>query len=1423
MNIKNAEVRSKNAEACRRGAVEVLPSAFCLQPSRRGIALVITLILLSVTLIMAVAFLHIANRERNAVNTTTDTTVARLATDTALAAAQAQIAATILATNAGAYNYHLLVSTNYINYRGYDPVGGLNGNGSDPTNVNYDYTLAGNPLAPDQRNQNIANLWLSPRAPVLTTVDTNDPAGRFYLDLNHNGQFDGNGAQPQIDSAGLYIHTDGTGDSASLVNVATNNMIGDPEWVGVLEHPDQPHGPNNLFVARYAFVAQPIGNTLDLNYIHNQTQTEKVNPSSSSFVSDGYFRNEGVGSWELNLAAFLADLNTNQWNPPTVEYPAVNNPYLYQQPAFANKGAAFEDALSLLSWRYAYSYNSLAVPPLYFYNALVHGSVDGYTVGNLMTNTYMPPLNAPLNGINAPWAGSDNTNRFFALPSELYDATKSSSFFVNRLMNAGTYTVNGLHPTYDQYTFYRMLDQIGTGTTADDNRMNLNYSNAVVIYNANNSVQSVTIVPGAETNDVLWRPLDFFTTAADQMLRAYTAKWFAANPANFMATYYGITYTNFVDPATGYGLTNSFLGTNTVPAFGVGNIPVYVNGQFVYSPAVNRLLQLAANMYDASTNVAGFSGNNGMNYPSVFRPVFEKDNNTNIFIKGYAMLSSGTYGVPNGVLNTVGGPNDQQLELPYTVDQLRLGIFPANNILLDPNYSLLVNVYGVPWIIGAKKGFPNFNKFGMQDVVQITRKLQMARKAFPPPELTSSDLVFTNQLYGFNIKNTIGIDCWNSYASQYPSTVQIIVNDTLSMWITNSYGLPPSYFNYYLLSTNLTVTSWPGYSSTSPNSSSFIVPINRTVSLLTNADFYFGTTPPGVKGFYPDYLSYGWETNRTTFDLPQFGLLTTNSLQLAMLDVTNGVYHVIDYVQFAGPQTTRNLNSVFQTSSSNPSYDNMWSTNLDSSGLPWGIVNQLSASEGGIKLDSSYWKAPRVVPNASPADEIYGFRNFLGLSLSGYALGNTPGSVAALQYYTTNLVVQVPYTPTAIISDYTSWQANDPLVHYLTSDLTFTGTENGGNVQTGNVKLPDNATNVPGPSYTQVNDRYQPWGAIVPSAYQTSLSYDFGSFNLSYKDPLVSSSDYWDFPTSKYPTVGWLGRVHRGTPWQTVYLKASDILNDPKTDPFGNKVGPITWATWTGDIQSINNQYFDAANSAPMRDRELFDLFSTSLNDNATRGTLSVNVGAGNPGPTAGLAAWSALFSGLVALTNTVPDYILNVYKNPTNNWTIISPAGVNGTYSQLGYLVTNINNTRSTFVNADGVAGVFERRGDILSVAALTEKSPFLNWTNSNPVQKKYATTQQQYGISDEVYEWLPQQALGLLRASVTPRYAVYVDGQTLRPAANAFVTASGPFFGLCTNYQVTAESSARVVIRVDQHTTTTGTKNYSSVIESYNPLPAN
>ncbi|HEV2437391.1 MAG TPA: hypothetical protein VG077_15475, partial [Verrucomicrobiae bacterium] len=125
-STSNSEgIRSGNAWSfdVGRWELKVECSPFSRHPSRvtrhsHGVALIITLILLAVVTFMALTFLAVSRRERNAVTTTTDTASAQLAADDALAAAEGQIVANTLATT-NPYNFGLLVSTNYINPSGF--------------------------------------------------------------------------------------------------------------------------------------------------------------------------------------------------------------------------------------------------------------------------------------------------------------------------------------------------------------------------------------------------------------------------------------------------------------------------------------------------------------------------------------------------------------------------------------------------------------------------------------------------------------------------------------------------------------------------------------------------------------------------------------------------------------------------------------------------------------------------------------------------------------------------------------------------------------------------------------------------------------------------------------------------------------------------------------------------------------------------------------------------------------------------------------------------------------------------------------------------------------------------------------------------------------------------------------------------------
>ncbi len=1380
-------------EIRQRTAAGLLPSAFCFQPSRRrreGIALVITLIMLAVTLVMAVAFLALARRERGSVTTTTDTTTARLAAESAVAQAEAQIVANMLygTRNGGssnAFNLRLLVSTNYINPAGFNQAI----NYVNPTNVSYFYPN-GNVLAPADFARNVANLYFLPRAPVL--VSSNEPVGRFYLDLNENRRFDANGVVPNMQ------FVDG-----SLVTNGFINEVGDPEWVGVLEHPDAPHSANNHFISRYAFIALPVGNSLDINYVHNQAlDGQNANAKVSPASADAFFRNQGVGSWEINLAAFLADLNTNIWSP--LPLPA-NNFYAYNEPlGFKNTGIAFDDARALIAYRYNYDYNSQANADSVFNNALRtigHNGIDVYSDGPLQTTLN---FNADLvpDVPSRPWVGANNTNHLFT-PSDFLSPTMNLGQFTNRLRNAG----NALD-TYDRYTYYRMLDQLGSDSAPDEGKVNLNYSNAVVNYVINNGVPVVTgvgVVAGAETNLVPWRPLDFFLAAADKMLRTYSTNWFQSDPSNYLATYYGVIPRGHLD-ASGLGVTNvQYLGQrNQIPAFGITNIPVLVNSNFVYTPAVNRLLQLAANLYDATTN-----GNN--NLPHVFRPVFKRDAFGNVFIVSYMAVTN------------VSGANDRQLAPP--VDVTALVNFGSAGVPIQNGFGL-VNVYGVPWIIGAKKGLPNFNQFYLINAAQVTRKLEVSRKPTTPGATTYT--YTTNQMYVIGISNSFGVSFWNSYYTAYPRQVGVYARDQIFMTLTNGANVWSANTVPLTYGTTIPANGWPG----SQWSGSPLAPHPNPNPFL-NINWSFIFLPPSVYRFNSatfdpvgSITSSGFETTSPPLPpLPQFGLQVTNHLQAFILDG----HDVIDYVQLSDPVTSGGLNQAL----ADPNYPNgtgihyQWSTNAYPV-APAGVMNQLDVSghPGDAPVAGGQWsKAPTVIPGGTtPPAEAAFFNGFFQPTFY-YVDANGKGGT----YINSQLVIQAPYTPTRTVFSSYLLQANDPLVHYLASDL---------NSQYGTLAVWANRTPqitngfwyntdlqpMPTPPTTPIGGRYQPSG-LKGQMSALGGAVDANLYNLAYKDPLVWGSDNWDFPTNPYPTVGWIGRVHRGTPWQTVYLKSANTLKAPNVAGYDAGYGTNTWANWTGNLLwHVNNavgqvftmqgqpfsysQYFDAANSAPVQDRLLFDIFTTRFNDNAVRGTLPVNQ--------THLASWSALFSGMVALFNnpvppkpsllpassyTYPYHIINpagvinralAYSNQPAVWQIVNgPYGINATR-------TNIN----VFPFQS-----FTHVGDILQTPALAELSPFLNRTGSQPL----------YGISDELYEWLPQQMMGLVRLGEA-RYVVYCYGQTLKPAPGGEVLG-GPFYQLITNYQVTAESVVRAVIRVDN----ANTSKPHAVVESYNTLPPN
>jgi len=152
-----------------------------------------------------------------------------------------------------------------------------------------------------------------------------------------------------------------------------------------------------------------------------------------------------------------------------------------------------------------------------------------------------------------------------------------------------------------------------------------------------------------------------------------------------------------------------------------------------YSPALHRLLQVAANLHEASKPAEASP------FPSVFRPLFERSD-SGVFICGYT--------------------NDKDAAT-------------ARTWFID-------NPEGIPLVVGARKGLPNFNEFVFQTAVQYTRKLELVRPA------TNALPNQTNQILLLSLSNLFGVENWNSYSTPFTNNFDVFVTNILSLTLSNA-------------------------------------------------------------------------------------------------------------------------------------------------------------------------------------------------------------------------------------------------------------------------------------------------------------------------------------------------------------------------------------------------------------------------------------------------------------------------------------------------------------------------------------------------------------------------------------------------------------------------------------------------------------
>ena len=393
--------------------------------------------------------------------------------------------------------------------------------------------------------------------------------------------------------------------------------------------------------------------------------------------------------------------------------------------------------------------------------------------------------------------------------------------------------------------------------------------------------------------------------------------------------------------------------------FGVTNIPVYstTNPATGYSASVHYLLQSAANAYDATTPAT--------NPPSVFRPVFSRQANT-LFVVGYSCVTTDFYAQIASGFKTLG----------------------------DPTITSNDNVWGIPWVVGAKGRTPAFNEYCYSSEVFVARQLLFARALQGNGQpATNLPPRYTNQFYSFSISNIFGAEAWNFYPATFTNSVTLVISNQVSITITNNYNFGTNMtFN---AATNRSVNSWPG---TNDPSRGFMIPlfanvISLPLSYWSESTRQFVTFTNGFSGFLQsDLQQTGWPVHEWTLNI-------TNNFMYALVDNATG--RVLDFVSLGAFGSSLNLNQVLSSYFSQPA--GLWNvapaTDLLGSPMSVGVHNQIGY---GIQQE--------------------------GLQFYNSLTGQSPNISGP--------IFADPYTASADFIQSCSWHAGNPRVHYTVEDLT---------------------------------------------------------------------------------------------------------------------------------------------------------------------------------------------------------------------------------------------------------------------------------------------------------------------------------------------------------------------------------------------------
>jgi hypothetical protein len=1045
-----------------------------------------------------------------------------------------------------------------------------------------------------------------------------------YVDSNGDGKYD----EFQYF---LNLNQDVDATGGVIYQPTTAEGIGDPHWIGVLEDSNRTHGPDNRFVARYAYLVVPTDEQLDINRVHNK---DKNIIQADGFYSEGYQRRHGNACWEMNLAGGLAMLDPNTFSYTYIQQgdePSEGGAFGYAGGPYA-LDSPFPGVYAGL-WNYRYP-GTIDISDLHaaglnrtnqrefvdlldflrepglrgdtsqednpsnhveFFNYFTGGQsgrkfydmLGAFTTHAAKAPTVhsapqdmkpilgMPPTEKLL--INEFFADADFSNpatptslNSFTLIANKFEVDEAAgtdvaevivfnedhkltmgqrvSFWVEYAAEVSTLYYYGTTPMLYPHNVRELYVEV-----LDSKRVTLWYEpirpgdpilhpdDSQKVRFAASQPNGDGVVPVSDLSDYP-EPLTFFFSYEP------LAKKFTELASLMLQNAMVRTGGNFhigSDPDLVLfdkvpADAPDFLREKAARYFGANNIQIYPPEENNFTPEVQRLLQVALNLTEVYSPNTGYDINaDGINdlrlaWPLVFRPIISHEAGDKVYIAGWRRLGREEPGYwTNTPWWTYGYDLPGAPPLPSSISPTGwLGKLPDRPALApDPNPKA-PPVYGseaapIPLLIGVNKGtqaevqgalkiWPSVNELS----ASIEWRVNYSTGA-PTPILRvgvelRDNLYSTSLQLRLLVKGTIsgnlnGVYFEQDLSKQWPLPT-LLADKRIFL---NRY--PISSIDY---ATGTTLT--PGITGNAWQRASW-----KVDNLALKADIVIVCTDPN------------FPARERMIDMTRvnFSAVVNPTTGLPVVDPATGLQ-----VDLELPRQWKEWQNSFKYK---------FGDQVESGGKRY-YAREDHESSVDFTLDAMKWKeAVWTEFETFNEDEVIRCSTTDGLRLYRCDIQHQSPGVLNLSQNVNGEPIWKPYIGEIYEM---SWQVNDPLVNGMGRDYTLVHPLVPNNVHPLNppyIKyLPLGAGETFSNNLGFDNYVYRPWNVADTSEYDPPIytrpwadSYDFTSL----KDPGVFSSQNWKFPhkdnlpagsSAALETIGWLGLVHRGTPWQSVYLKS---------------------------------------------------------------------------------------------------------------------------------------------------------------------------------------------------------------------------------------------------------------------------------------------